>query len=391
MMLSSFNLKSSRRYTLLTGAVGVALSMGALVAHACPACRVAAAGLADGPGAGARPHVHVGDETASCCVVPHDEQTPVSAVDFPSDGAKASTPIGPFTLALGSDFTNAYFHRGYLQQDEGFVVQPFLVLSTTLVRDPVRQLVVRPYLGWWNSFQDGPSDGARFGHGGSPKTVTKQKLIWEEAHPGMPYRHYHVVNVTEIEGGTGQGWYETDLMAGVTVNWRDWTLDLQYHAHIFPSGPHDAVQEIGAKLSYDIASIVDDRPITERPFSLTASVGVWRELKDDNGSEETYVELSIEPSWRTKVGAYQVGIGLPVLVGSSPDGYYTTAELEDQTWGYLSVGVKVSVLLPIPRNFGRWYVNTSVTYLNLLAESARFANGGEPHEWIGSVGLGVQF
>jgi hypothetical protein len=112
---------------------------------------------------------------------------------------------------------------------------------------------------------------------------------------------------------------------------------------------------------------------------------------DKNGGEETVIEPSIEPTYRFKIGDYRTSVTLPIAVGISPNGYYQDVNLDDDTFGYASLGLKATVQLPTDPRHGRWFVNAGVTWYRLLADSAIFANGGDEDAVVVSVGVGVAF
>jgi hypothetical protein len=128
---------------------------------ACPECDAAAAGMAD-EGKG---HGPTSTEPTFARLTPPDERTGPGAA-APALNGDADAPGKRWSFNLGADVPSAYFFRGYLQQDEGFIVQPFLNLGYTIYQDDTWR--VRPYVGWWNSIHDSPNGGTRGGHGPTP-------------------------------------------------------------------------------------------------------------------------------------------------------------------------------------------------------------------------------
>jgi hypothetical protein len=345
----------------------------ARVGLSCPECKTAAADMADQP-------------------QPVDPKN--LTLDQP-DGETLKRPPSDrrFHVNAGVDFPSSYFFRGYAQQTEGFIVQPFITLSATIYDD--KNIRVRPYIGWWNSFGDTATTGTRGGHGPlHSRTVTRQ-VMDTHSHDGGQTFETHPITVTETilgsgASGDGKGWYESDIMAGVTTNIGELIIDIQYHLMMFPDDSHDQVQEVGAKISYDLASIWQPDK-SQRDFSLKPHFTVYQELEDRNGSEETYMEVGIEPAYRFKLFGQRAGVSAPVYFGFSPNGYYVDNDGDDTTAGYLGAAIKGTIVLPIDEKLGTWYLNGSVTYLDLIADSVRDANGGDGSQWIGSVGIGVSF
>lgn len=352
----------------------------------CPKCKVATGDLAS-------------DDTLATAAEPIG---PPAGADADPDATAATEqsrkPLKGLSLAIGADVPTAYFFRGYLQQDRGFIFQPFLTISTTLGdASGANGWSVQPYLGWWNSFHDQPVDSVRGGHGRhnhTARTETRTERYLDPGHAGNEAPHFHTRTVNVFipgNAGSGKGWYETEAMAGVTLVRGDWFIDLSYRAHFFPEDTHDFVHEVGGKVSYDLAGLWDDRRPGARDFSLRPWLTVYRELADHNGDENTYVEIGLEPTWRTRVFGQRLAISTPVLLGGSPDGYYYDSADDDALLGYVSGSLKASLALPVPEKFGHWYLNGSVTYLQLLADSAEEGNRGDSSEIIGAVGIGVSF
>jgi hypothetical protein len=299
-----------------------------------------------------------------------------------------------FNLALGVDFPTQYFYRGYLQQDRGFIAQPFLTISANLGDE--NGLLVRPYVGWWNSLHSKPVNAVRGGHGRhnhNARTVQVEEEYTDPGHAGQeePHTHTRLVDVfLPGNANSGKGWYESEVIAGSTFTRGDLFIDLSYHAHFFPEDTHDFVHEIGVKVSYDLAGLWDDEPAGRRKFSLRPWVAVFRELADHNGDENTYVEVGIEPTWRFRAFDQRFALSTPLTLAGSPDGYYFD-DSGDESLGYGSAAVKATMALPVPEKFGHWYLNGSVTYLHLLADSAEAGNGGDESEILGQIGIGVSF
>lgn len=303
-----------------------------------------------------------------------------------------------FSFAAGADLTTAYFYRGYLQQDRGVIFQPYLTLSMNLGDPTSGGWVVQPYVGWWNSIHSEAVDGVRGGHGRhnhTARTETRTERYLDKPHPGMPFPHFHNRTVTVFipgNDGSGKGWYETEVIAGATFIRGDFWMDLSYHAHWFPEDTHDFVHEVGVKISYDVTGFWDERPGWQRDFSLRPWISVFRELGDDNGDENTYMEVGLEPTWKFRCFGRRVAVSTPIALGGSPDGYYFDPKTDDdELLGYTSAALKASISLPVPEKYGHWYLSGSVTWLHLLAESAIENNRGDENEFIGTIGIGVSF
>jgi hypothetical protein len=85
-----------------------------------------------------------------------------------------------------------------------------------------------------------------------------------------------------------------------------------------------------------------------------------------------------------------VAISFPASIGLSLHDYYQNAEGEDDTFGFVQLGVKASVPLPIADRYGKWTLNVAVAGMYLGDHTAQY-NGGDHQQLIGTVGLQVNF
>jgi hypothetical protein len=268
--------------------------------------------------------------------------------------AQEAAPVEPYdpntggmTLSGGVDYTTAYFFRGYNQEDARFIVQPWATIGATVLDSD--NLDISAYLGTWNSLHAQPS------------------------------------------GGDGNI-YETDYYAGVDFSSGPLTLGVIYTAYTYPSDVFGTIQEFGAKLSYRDGDMMQKLGV---PFALSPYVGYYIETSDDNagGTQDQYLEVGIAPSFA--VGK-SVTIGVPVVLGMSPDHYYLDSDGHNEFFGYLSIGVTASIPLPLPAKYGAWSLTGGLTYLQLLADNVQELNDhpskggqgdGEEYKVIGKLGV----
>lgn len=98
--------------------------------------------------------------------------------------------------------------------------------------------------------------------------------------------------------------------------------------------------------------------------------------------------LGVEPTRTfesTPVG--DLTLSAPVEAGFSLDDYYEGAD-GDAAFGYLSVGLAVSIALPI--GAGDWSLDTGVDFL-LLGDTSEAANDGDARDWLFHAGIAVSF
>jgi hypothetical protein len=292
----------------------------------------------------------------------------------------------PLRFSIGAEFATSYFRHGYMQQDRGMILQPSLAVSTQPIS--AGKLSIEPYFTWWNSIHSDQSPGYAGGHGGHTRVEQEYQQYLDQPHSGAPLPHYHtrLVDVIKFDDAGG-GWFETQLMPGVTLTQDPVRLDLKLKACFFPSNFHDTMIEAGGKFTFDAAWLWNHAP--DRPFSLFVGASAFAEVKDDNGDLETIVEPFIEPTWRTSIGSRALTLALPITAGIGPDGYYRNTANQDESLGYVSAALRMTLQLNSGSEHGRWFLNSTLTYTHLLADSAIFANGGDDHAVYASIGIGV--
>jgi hypothetical protein len=359
-----------------------AVALAAAAAHACPRC-----GVSNGD---------LDTKNLITNTSPAPATKPATAPASPTDAGDATRAAAgldapaarqfPLRVTLGLDVPSAYVYRGYLQADRGLIAQPFLTLYTAAVDRP--GLKVEPYVNWANTFLDTSNGDIKHQHGSAQQSVTRTEQYLDPGHAGNTAPHFHTRTVTALEGADGKGWYESQLTLGVAVTRGDWFVDFKYHVCWFPDGSHDAIQEIGAKVSYDVTALLPNRT---PDFSLRPYAFAMYELDDDNGDEDTYVEIGLEPQWRFAAFGQRFGLSTPVSVSLSPDGYFTDSTGGDAAFGTAAAALRATWMLPVDPKLGRWYLNASTTYYHFLSDSTEQSNGGDEGKWAASVGLGVSF
>ena len=294
--------------------------------------------------------VVVGEEV----VAPPAEPCPECAVDN-----------GAVSFAVGSDFTNAYFFRGVVQEKNGLVWQPWAEVSFTLWEAPERD-------------QSGLLD-ARFTVGTSDSVHTNKTGLRMD--------------------GTGPGnWYESDLYAGLATD-IGLGAGVTYIAYMSPNNAFGTVQEIDLDVSYDDAGLYG-RDMEDLSFSTNPHL-LWAFEVDKTafGNEKSiYMEAGIEPAVTVMQNSdYPVTIGVPLTLGLSLDNYYLPndgpggSNPGHDTFGYASVGLGLGVPLSFaPAQFGSFSAGVSSQWLALGVNLQRFNVGvtrvpaeGRLGEWVG--------
>ncbi len=270
---------------------------------------------------------------------------------------KTAEPAGPNTgrlsLSAGVDWTSAYFFRGIKQETEDLILQPYGELGIKLVDQAGALTSLTVTGGVWNSFHTGPT-------GSDSPTASDPKV-----------------------------WYEFDGYVRLSaVLWEDLTTYALYTAYISPNDAFGTVQELAFGVGYNDAKLLG-------PFALNPSVLIAFELdgQADAGADKgVYAQIGIAPGYTFLAeSAYPISISVPLSVGLSLSDYYEFGTGSDDTFGYFSGGVTVSVPLAfIPPAFGKWLVKAGVTVL-YLGDNLKVLNDGDQVQVIGTAGLAFTY
>ena len=296
----------------------------------------------------AAPTVVLAQEAQDQTKVEQPEREAVEAVQEQQE-EDTGPNTGKISVLAGIDLATAYYFRGYNQEDTGIILQPYANLYVKLHEG--EEQTVTAYVGTWNSWHE----------------------VGTLADPGAP----------------GQ-WYESDFIAGVDWGIAPFTIGFIYTAYTYPGGAFDTIQELGVKLSWDDADFAEDK----LPFALKPYIGVYAETNDENGSEDWYGEIGINPGVYTidEDGKYPVSLSVPITVGFSLKDYYFDDGGDETFLGYGSIGLTAGVPMAfIPEDYGTWTLTGSVQYIHLFAETLDDLNAGDDWDVIGKVGISVAY
>lgn len=249
----------------------------------------------------------------------------------------------PVMISGGFDFASSYYFRGYLQADHGPIVQPYLNVFTaqTIQED----LVIRPYVSLFNS------------------------------------THFAANNrMADM----------SDVMAGAVTSWHGLLVDSRYAYYTMSPQMRTPVHEIGVKTSFNMLSLLDESELL-KPFSVRAFVGIYGDFIPEEDTVQMYANVGLEPTWRFEIGKTKVGLGMPIDWSFGSNDYYFNANGTNAAFGYFAGGLTASVALPVPEGYGQWFINTSVQYLHLAADSVQVAGEGRNDVCIGKIGLSFVF
>ena len=284
------------------------------------------------------------------------EQKPAAETQ-PAAPQASETAKGPnagrLSISAGVDWTSAYFFRGIKQETEDLILQPYGELGMKLVDQAGALTALTLTGGFWNSLHTGPT--------GSDSPIAVDPKVW----------------------------YEFDGYVRLSaVLWEDLTTYALYTAYTSPNDSFGTVQEIAFGVGYNDAKLLG-------PFALNPSVLIAFELdgQADAGADTgIYAQIGIAPGYTFLAdSAYPIAVSVPLAVGLSLSDYYEFGTGSDDTFGYFSGGVTVSVPLAfIPPDFGKWLVKAGVTVL-YLGDNLTAINDGDRTQVIGTVGLAFAY
>jgi hypothetical protein len=269
---------------------------------------------------------------------------------------------GRVNTHLGFDITNAYYFRGIIQENQGFIIQPYGSVGFQLTDE------INIGVGIWNSFHDGPS-----GTGGA----TTDPQSWYEADI---YFAATIALPANLEGSVTYTWYTS------------------------PNDSFATVHEIALGLAWDDSEFWTEMGMDGFALAPSAVLAFETQNSAFGPDEGIYLQLGIEPSFTPfpNGGLEDLTIAFPVTLGLSVSDYYETAMVfdedlgdftgdnDDDAFGYVQAGVVASFPLPIPDEFGAWSASLGVHFL-FLGDSLEDANDGDDFEIIGVFGIAMEY
>lgn len=280
-----------------------------------------------------------------------EETMPAGSVESGSAPATAIQPDegpngGKVALSVGSDFTNAYFFRGILQERDGFIWQPYGGVTITLAEDVGAGVIdnIDLSFGSWNSV--------------------------------------HTRQTGAVSGPAN--WFESDVIVGFNVGlWDFVSTNVSYIAYTFPNGAYPTAQEIDWTISFDDSGLLG-------AFALNPSM-LWAFEVDNTAfgdQEGIYLQLGVKPGVTLFEEAdYPLTLALPLTLGLSVSDYYEEPGGDDDTFGYFDAGFVASVPLSfIDSAYGSWSVTAGVDVL-VLSDTLERVNRNDEAFVVGKAGI----
>jgi hypothetical protein len=267
----------------------------------------------------------------------------------PSSSLAQSPNTGGLSFAGGVDLASSYYFRGYLQENAGFIIQPYFGVAFKVAETD--DFTAGISLSTWNSIH------------------------------------------TENTGSDGDGagaWYENDLYGSVPISFGKFTITPAYYLYQYPNGSFESTQEAVLTVAYDDSDLWGGDN-AEEGFKLAPYVTFAYEFADGNGSEDFYFEAGVTPGYTINAGAYSIPLTFPIAFGFSFDDYYLDSDGDNSFFGYGSAGVATSIPLPLPESYGSWSVNLGGYYNILFADSVEIANNDSSHVFWGKVGVSFTY
>jgi hypothetical protein len=270
--------------------------------------------------------------------------TGAAAAEAEADGG----PLSRFSGSAGVDFTNAYIFRGIVQEDRGFIAQPWAEINYNVYSSEtgfIRDVTIGG--GVWASFQD-------------EETLAQSSPTWlYEAD------YYPVVYLT--------------LPAG-------FSLSTIYYFYTSPNDAFSTVQELNLKLKWD-----DSEALGRFALAPWVNLAIETHRTSFGPNEGVGVQMGVEPTLYTiEHDRYPLTFTFPLELGLSIDDYYEDETGSENVFGYFSWGLKASVPLAfMPKQLGEWSFGLAARGFAFSSDLANAANDGDDLQYqvVGSLGV----
>ena len=270
---------------------------------------------------------------------------PISAAAAEDEGGFASR----FSGIAQTDFTNAYYFRGILQERDGFIAQPWGELYFRLFESdtgPIRDVTIGG--GVWASFH-------------TQETAASERP---------------------------RSLYETDWYPLISLSFpHGLSLTTIYYWYTSPNGAFQHTEELNFKLAWDDSE-------TLGAFALSPWINLAIEThKTALGPRRGQgLQMGIAPTlFEIPIENYPVTVTAPVDLGISIDDYYENSSGKDRTFGYTSFGIGLSVPLAfVPEGAGAWSLGLTGKAI-VLSDTLSKVNRGDHVSPIGTASVSVEF
>ncbi len=286
------------------------------------------------------------------------DQSGIDELDFLDEEEPYHPNVGKIEFGGGVDFTNAYFFRGVLQEDQGFIAQPWAEATFDLY------------------------DG-----GGLINDLTLTLGIWNSIHDE---------NTGHRRAQSLHAWYESDLYFTFSLGLGDNVgIGVTYVTYTSPNDAFATIHEIMFGIQFDDRAMWENTAV-QAPGFIGLQPSLTFAIETENtafGSDEgSYLEFAIEPGFTTfaEFGGNPVTLTFPMKVGISLDNYYKNPPKND-TFGFFDIGVVGSWPLSfVAPDYGAWDFAAGVHFL-FLSDVLETANNGDDFEIIATVSVSMGY
>lgn len=274
-------------------------------------------------------------QAASCAAV---------AQDAADAGLRWRMPTGELEIAVA----DKYIYNGYIIQDQGPIVQPYLEVAEEFYRGD-RWLT---------------SAAARFSFFSSLQS--RQDGVTNAAAPGR--------------------WlYEVQIETGLELELaKQFTISLSLLRFKSPVDFYQPSNALQLTLSWNDEDIEGWFALNPHVTWLASMPFGWN-AEDGDGN---YFEIGIAPS--AVLGSdsrYPITLTFPINAGFGDETYYP-----GDAFGYASIGVSASVPLAfLPKDFGEWNFGVTGAYYYFGRAPAELSNDGKRNQTLFSATLGTEF
>jgi hypothetical protein len=241
-----------------------------------------------------------------------------------------------------------YIYNGYVVQDQGPIVQPYLELAEEFYTGSGLLTSASATFSFFTSLQS-REDGA--------------------THTAAP----------------GHWFYELQVEAGVELELaKRFTVSLSYLRFDSPINAYQPSSALQLTLRYDDTEIPGWFALNPHVTWLAALPFGWN--ADD--ADGNYFEVGVAPTIILAAETrYPVTLTLPINVGFGDDTYYS-----GDNFGYASIGLSISVPLAfLPKDFGEWNFALTGTYYRLGPAAADLSNDGDRSQSVFTATASMEF
>jgi hypothetical protein len=324
------------------------------------------------------------DEVKDDFEVPVPDERPMTKPTCPQCPECSKCPKGKVTFNVGIDVPTRYYFRGILQEDEGFIGQPYAEINVNLFEYDIFRMTAIG--GVWNSFhseQTKQSFGSRARDAARAQGVSQRTL-----NPSF---------------GDPESWYEFDAYGGAAFGIGDAEISTIFTVYTSPNGAFQTTQDIAFGASYDDSGILGD-------FALNPGITFYLETAGPGAfgttARGTLLQLHGGPEFGLTGGDNPITLGIPIEAGLSLNDYYESSDatlppytnnskasgVDDATFGYFQTGMDLGIPLTfIPCEYGSWLLNAGWRFISMGRTLKEVNRNGDDYSFFGMFGLSMTY